>query len=928
MQQYPILTLDTTEGSSGLKIEYITEDTIHLEINGEAASHTCNVRLITEYLLRDLAARRNTLGFALSEEDISDIALASTLHDVGKLKVPKSILDSHEVLSPVEYDIVKKHSAFGEKMIREAGLNDVRPKVAEYAAQIARSHHERIDGSGYPDGLCGDEIPLCAQVVALADVYDALTSTRSYKKAFTQDVALQMIANGNCGAFDERLVASLNRAIKHHDLIAFSESLKNKLRIVSSYEELQLKRVLLVGNTEYVDRSFIDQTFPRSKVTVVGNSGVSHADRVKLFSSRKASIETVLEAYEFDLIVFFSRGLSFHSNEESDAKELRKVLKCASETQKNTKILYLSPLDAAFEGKTDRSIVATSNEKICDFYASQHAMNVKTIQIPYLYSGTYKKDFLYDLFEQMYAGKTVTISESSLAKMHFLAMSDLSALILRITDNWKSGSGILTVGDEFRLSFADLAKRLTEIDEDTKVDFTDSDCSGILRSNYANLRSEYGWYARISLIDDLEEQYERFLATKQKKSPLAKMRSWLATHALFTKTVELFLLFAASEILTRLTDSTVVFSVVDFRTIFVVIIATMYGTTFGIASAFLASASYFISRVEAGTNALTIFYEPTNWIAFILFFFVGGLCGYVHLKNEDTRKTVEEQSELLQEKLSFTSELYEETLEDKKELKQQIVRSKDSFGKMLNIAKTLNSVVPHHLYLKIIETFEDALENKSIAIYLIKPNSPFGRLQVASRDTLDTVSRSIDLDNYAPVIEKIKDGGIWKNTELNLDFPAYAAGVHRDGELILMIFLWHADMDQRSLYYANLFKILCDLAQISLIRAYDYSLALYEKQHIPGTRIMTADYFKECVENHMALSAKKVMSFIMLEIDDNGHTPDEVDKMIGSKIRTTDILGITHEGKMQIILPYATEEDLVHILPRFEGMDLQVSILK
>ena len=921
MQQTPILVWDTSEGSSSLRIEYMTENAIAREINGEAASHIFHVRMITECLLRELSASKNSLSAPLSEAEISAISMASALHDIGKQQIPKSILDSPEILSPLEYDIVKKHSELGERSIREAIVEDVNPSIVEYAAQIARSHHERIDGMGYPDGLRGKEIPLCAQVVAIADSYDALTSVRSYKQAFTQDVALQMIANGNCGAFDKELVACLGRVVKHSALITFSENLKKRLSIVSDYEEIQLNRVLLVGNTEYLDKSFVERTFPQSKVTIVGNSSSKNRARGK-------SVEELLEAYEFDLIVFFAEGLSFHTTQKSDAEELRKVLKRASVMQKNAKLLYLSPLDAAFESSIDRAITTSANEKLCEFYASRYGLNLKIIRIPYLYSATYKKDFLYNLFEQLYAHKTVTIPESALSKMHFLSTNDLSELMIRIVDSWKGGYGILAVGDEFHLSFADLAKRITELDETAKVDFVDSDCSGILKFSNTNLRDEHGWYAKVSLIDDLEEQYQRFLETKEKKTVFAKIKDWIAKHSVLVKTIELFLLFAISELLVRFTKSSVVFSVVDFRTIFIVIMATMYGTPLGIAAALLASASYFVSRVEAGTNALTLFYEPTNWLAFILFFLVGGLCGYVHLKNKDRCQTIEEQSGLLQDKLSFTMDLYEETLLDKKALKKQIVSSKDSFGKILNIAKTLNSVVPQQLYLKIVETFEEALENKSIAVYLVKPDSPFGRLQVASRDTLDTISRSIFLDDYAPVIDAIKDGGIWKNTELNLDYPAYAAGVYRDGKLILVIFLWHANADQRSLYYVNLFKILCDLAQMSLLRAYDYSLALYEKQYMPNTRIMNAKYFEECIENYAALNAKKVSSFVMLELDVGEHTLEEVNDMIKDKVRTTDIIGVTSEGKLQIILPQASHDDLGLILPRFEGIDIQVRILR
>ena len=325
---------------------------------------------------------------------------------------------------------------------------------------------------------------------------------------------------------------------------------------------------------------------------------------------------------------------------------------------------------------------------------------------------------------------------------------------------------------------------------------------------------------------------------------------------------------------------------------------------------------------------MTIFYEPTNWLAFVFFYLVGGLCGYVNLKKENYNSFLEEQNKLLENKLVFTSELYEDTLRDKKELKKQIISSKDSFGKIFDITRRLNTLAPQQLYLRIIETFEEILENKSITVYSINPGTAFGRLEVASRDILGTASRSLSIDAYAPIIEQMENGGIWKNTALSDKYPMYAAGVYRGNDLVLMIFLWHANMDQRSLYYVNLFKVLRDLVQMSLLRAYDYHTALVEKQYMKHTRIMQAEYFEEYVQNFAALTEKKVSSNIMLEFNLNGHSLEEADAMLAGKIRLTDIIGLTKEGKLRIILAQATEKDLDFILPRFKGLDMVPTVLK
>jgi UDP-glucose 4-epimerase len=650
------------------------------------------------------------------------------------------------------------------------------------------------------------------------------------------------------------------------------------------------------------------------------------SDQAKMLRPRKFSVKTILETYEFDLIVFFAEGLSFHSTEKSDSAELRELLKYSAVLQKNTRILYLSPLDTVFESNIDRAIIASANETMCEFYAENYALDVKIIRIPYLYSGTHEKDFLHNVFEQIYNHQMVVISEAASSQMHFLSVNDLSELIVRSVGNWKAGSGILSVGDEFHLTFSDLAKKILELDEDAKIDFTDSDCSGVLKLNNTDLRSQHGWYAKISLVDDLQEQYDRFLAAKQKRNFLGRVKEWVFGHSIIVKTLELFVLFILSEFLVRQTGSAVVFSVVDFRTIFIVIMASLYGSFFGVAAATLSSISYIFARLAVGTNALTLFYEPTNWLTFAAFFLVAGVCGYVHRKHRDNSRDLEDNNALLQDRLRFTSELYEDTLQDKRELKKQINSSKDSFGKILDITQRLNSIAPQLLYLKIVETFEEVLENKSIAIYSVNPNMPYGRLQAASRDLADVTTRSIELAKFAPVIEKIKTGGAWKNTELSLDYPMYAVGIYRDNDLVLMICLWHADAEQRTIYYLNLFRILCDLANIAFMRAYDYHLALFEKKYIPRTHIMNPPYFEECIENYTALLEKKVSSFILLGIDCRGHSLEEVDRMLAPKIRTTDILGITSRGQLQLILTQATLDDLPFILPRYEGLDITFTL--
>lgn len=174
--------------------------------NGESGPHVRHVRKLTEMMLEHLM--RKTDRYHITSSDRSTIAAASTLHDLGKLSIPDSILNKPGRLTPEEFEIMKTHTTIGADMLE--GMVQYRDSaLVRVARDICRWHHERYDGSGYPDGLKGEAIPISAQVVSLVDVYDALTSDRVYKKAFPHEKAMHMILNGDCGAFNPLLIDCL-----------------------------------------------------------------------------------------------------------------------------------------------------------------------------------------------------------------------------------------------------------------------------------------------------------------------------------------------------------------------------------------------------------------------------------------------------------------------------------------------------------------------------------------------------------------------------------------------------------------------------------------------------------------------------------------------------------------------------------------------
>lgn len=162
--------------------------------------------------------------YELTQKKLEQIGWASSLHDIGKIAIPDTIILKPAKLTPDEFELIKSHTTKGAEIIQNrVRIND--RALYDYAYDIARHHHEKYDGKGYPDGLKGDEISIAAQIVSLVDVYDALTSKRVYKIAYESDKAYQMILNGHSGAFSPKL------------LKAFTEVKQSFERLLDLYQD-------------------------------------------------------------------------------------------------------------------------------------------------------------------------------------------------------------------------------------------------------------------------------------------------------------------------------------------------------------------------------------------------------------------------------------------------------------------------------------------------------------------------------------------------------------------------------------------------------------------------------------------------------------------------------------------------------------------
>lgn len=241
--------------------------------NSESREHILHIRTVTEIMLRKLV--EVTDAYDLTEAEISFITTASSLHDIGKIRIPEEILNKPGRLTDEEFRIMKTHSELGAAIIRDMHFSKDHPLV-HTAWEICRWHHERWDGKGYPDGLRGEEIRISAQGVSIADVYDALTSERCYKKAFDHGTAIQMILDGQCGQFNPILLNCLKELS-----LQFSKMFSKEADESKHYYEAQK-----LSNEILSERSLPNKKCSQSVVKVM-------QEKINLFklNSGKNSIE-------------------------------------------------------------------------------------------------------------------------------------------------------------------------------------------------------------------------------------------------------------------------------------------------------------------------------------------------------------------------------------------------------------------------------------------------------------------------------------------------------------------------------------------------------------------------------------------------------------------------------------------------------------
>lgn len=696
--------------------------------------------------------------------------------------------------------------------------------------------------------------------------------------------------------------------------------------------------VLVVGNTAYVDDDFCAKAFPGDHVQVVAADD-AHRDESSPHGSWKELLRHLDQAYEFDRVVYLSTYLTPHTETFGDIELLRSVFRACM--GRRVQLLFVAgPAGAegvggaanaaaapdtadATTNQTGKGIIARAANDLCRYYASQDGIQAKILCTPYLYtaSAALNDPFLAPLFEACSTG-SVALQGAVDAPLPLLCAEELAVLVHRVFDSWDATFETLDVADAFHRTAGDLGEALQGLFPGLSVAYGDS--AGHKLSAGETVRKRYGWFQRYDLLRDLSTIHARWANARTKKAnPLRAAIDRIQLRTLPIKCLETGAAWVLFEVLEHLFSQSAQLNVLDYRLLYVVLIGTLYGLDFGLSAALLASIGLAVSYFALyGYTFQGLFYEPSNWLPFIAYFVVGAVCGYVQLRNSEAIKSERDENELVRNRNTFLTRLYHDAIEDKRAYKRQIVGRHDSFGKIFAVTQELDVLNPRDIYRKCCELLGEILENDSVTIYHVSGGA-FARLVAASPAISNNVPRSLSLDDLAPVLQGAISG-LWVNRALTSGLPMFGYAIERDGAPAVLIFVRHVAESQMTLYYQNLFRILCGLVESALGRAFDYEAVAQDKRCVAGTCVLNHDAFGRELAAEQALADNKMGSFLLLRVVPGMEPVGELVGAIGSAIRESDAAGLVDGDTLYLLMRQATEADLPVICARMAAKHITV----
>ena len=695
--------------------------------------------------------------------------------------------------------------------------------------------------------------------------------------------------------------------------------------------------VLVAGNTGYWTVEALNRAFPEDNIVVCDADHEEDKEgRIKWFCQPIMSerFQRLFMTYGFERVVYFSRYLTKKHKDAGELDELRRVLTMSHRTQIR-QFVYVTSDESLLDVDNSASIIYKSAEDICSYYASKYSIEFKIINSANLISGTYKDDYWCRIFSQLERKEKVILDAAEDEVADFIDIDDLAVFLQRLFDSWdietsKPGVENIYLKSGARTTYGRARDILLDYYPDGDISYKNAKITNKKIYGKDIAREEYGWFTKIDAVKELDSYIEAYKLKYIHKPTLKDYFSKrFKLNSKFMMVIELIGGAGLVELYNNFSAASVQFRMIDVRLLFVVLMSSVYGTTIGGLAGIMSIASLLWAYYKQGSNGLLIFYDPGNWIPFILLMVAAAVCGYVKQRKDEEIAFAREENKNVKAENDFISQLYKEAMEYKDHYKQDLIGSRDGFARIFDVVQKLSTTVPEEIFAESIPVMEDVLNNKTIAIYTINdPSARFARLSVASEAISPSLKKSINLDEYRDVLKIVEQNGIWFNSDIHEGFPTYVTGIRADGSISVLIMIYHVEFLQVNTYYTNLIKILSGLMENFIIKAWEYQRAVAAETFIEGTNITKTEYFRQQFEIQKEMAGNKLTTFRLLRIMREGRSLSEIDEMFRSKTRNNDVVGLGNDENIYLLAAQVDEKSQDIVLNRFRSMGLTCDIVE
>ncbi len=552
------------------------------------------------------------------------------------------------------------------------------------------------------------------------------------------------------------------------------------------------------------------------------------------------------------------------------------------------------------------------------------AIQTLLIRVSHLYSPGRTDAFFHRALQSMDAEQPVLLDGTADTICDFLHVDDLALFITLALEH--KMTGVVHLAYEERLSYGEAAKLLQDHLPNLQVTFSGSRSTRTMLQCH-NARQQTGWIPRHHWVSELDDILTGVDGSPRKLSLGTRVSGLL--YKLFGRAlpwVELIVLALVAELLLRTAQYNATFRFLDYWLLYVILMGSMHGGPIGMAAGVIACIGYSFSWFESGNDIYLLLYNKDNWLPLIMYILGGGIFGYMHDRNAEKLASMQKEMQQRDEESQFIQSMYQQVDADRNALQEQVIRFRDSYGRIYAITQELDTLQPEQVFLSTLDVLEDVMQNQSVALYTCSQESSFARLVVHSR-AMEELPKSLDLAAF-PLLDSVyKRGEIFANTKLEPGYPAFCAPVVQDGNTIALIALWDVPFEQQTLYRQNLFSVVAGLVQSAMVRALHY-FGSAQDMYIENTHILTDKAFRSTLSVYSQMRKKRAAQYLLLAVEsaDGVLTLEEYDRRIGKATRRTDIAGKLQNGQMYVLLPQASLDNMPQIERRFLASGLRCTV--